>query len=123
MKLYNYFLYSALKGLPVHGIQEFRVGLGRSGLIQEKLHRIHHVEGSEQLAYDPTPLEHIVGQEELFATGAALVDVDAGEDALFHELAVQVNFAVTRALELFEDDLVHAAARVDQGGRADGQGV
>ena len=34
-----------------------------------------------------------------------------------------MEFGVTRALELFEDDLVHAGASIDQGGGDDGEGA
>src|SRR5690606_31834319 len=43
------------------------------------------------------------------------------EDALVGNLAVEHDFAVTGALEFFEDDLVHAAAGVDQRGGNDRQ--
>ncbi len=49
----------------------------------------------------------------------ALADVERREDALVGNLAVEDDFRVTGALELFEDDLVHAAAGVDQGGGDD----
>src|SRR3546814_1498944 len=41
--------------------------------------------------------------------------------ALVGQLAVEHDFRVTGALELLEDDLVHAAAGVDEGCRDDGQ--
>ena len=44
-----------------------------------------------------------------------------GEDALVRELAVEDDFRVAGALELFEDHFVHAAAGIDQRGRDDGQ--
>ena len=45
----------------------------------------------------------------------------AGNDALIHQFAVQVDFHVARAFELFKDHVVHAAAGIDQGGGDDGQ--
>jgi hypothetical protein len=45
----------------------------------------------------------------------------AWEHALFHQLAFQVNFHIARTFELFEDDVVHTAAGVNQGRRYDGQ--
>ena len=62
-----------------------------------------------------------LGHQELFLAGARLVDVDRREDALVDQLAVEVDLAVAGALELFEDDVVHAAAGVDQGRGDDGQ--
>src|SRR5579862_3726844 len=52
--------------------------------------------------------------EQLFLARGRPIDVEAREDALFHELAVEVDFGVTGALELFENDLIHARAGVDQ---------
>jgi hypothetical protein len=45
----------------------------------------------------------------------------AREDALLHQLAIEVDLAVAGALELFEDHLVHARAGVDERGGDDGQ--
>src|SRR3546814_4580468 len=42
--------------------------------------------------------------------------VERRKDALVGDLAVEHDFRVTRALEFFEDDLVHAAAGIDQRG-------
>ena len=47
--------------------------------------------------------------------------VQAREDALLHELAVQAHLGVAGALELLEDHFVHARAGVHQGGADDGQ--
>src|SRR5690606_1009706 len=49
------------------------------------------------------------------------VDVHRGEDALVGELPDQLELGVAGALELLEDDLVHAGPGVDQGGGEDGQ--
>src|SRR5690606_23271808 len=51
---------------------------------------------------------------QLFLAGAALQQINRREDATVGELAVQVHFTVTRALELFKDHLVHLAAGIDQ---------
>ena len=47
---------------------------------------------------------------------AALDDVDGGEDALVGQLAREVQLHVGGALELLEDDVVQAAAGLDQRG-------
>ena len=59
--------------------------------------------------------------EELFFARAALDEVDGGIDAPVGEAAVEDELHVARALELFEDDLVHAGAGIDQGGGDDGE--
>ena len=60
-------------------------------------------------------------QEQFLAAGAAAIELDRREHAFFVEAAVQVDFAVAGALELFEDHFVHPAAGVDQSRRDDGQ--
>ncbi len=61
------------------------------------------------------------GQQQLFLPGAGAVDVDGREDALLRQLPVQMNLHVAGALEFLEDDLVHAAAGINQGGGDDGE--
>ena len=68
-------------------------------------------------------MQHILRRDEVFLAGTRLQDVDRGEDPLIGNLTVKDDFRVTGALELFEDDLVHTAARIDQGGRDNGQGA
>jgi hypothetical protein len=50
-----------------------------------------------------------------------LGDVDRREGALVGDLAVEDDFRIAGALELFEDHFVHAAAGIDQRGGDDGQ--
>ena len=66
-------------------------------------------------------MQHFGLQQQLFAAGAAAVQVDGREHALFVQTALQVDFAVAGAFEFFKNHLVHAAAGVDQGGGDDGQ--
>ena len=67
----------------------------------------------------PDDLELVGSHEELLLARARGVDVDAGEDALVSELAIELELHVAGALELFEDHLVHARAGLDQRGRED----
>jgi len=53
--------------------------------------------------------------------GAYITDVERREDALVGNLAVEDQFRIAGALELFENHFVHAAAGVDQRGGDDGQ--
>ena len=62
-----------------------------------------------------------LGQQQLFLSRPALVHVDDGENALVHQLALQVDFQVAGSLELFEDDVVHAAAGIDERGGDNGE--
>src|SRR5207247_8646971 len=72
-----------------------------------------------QGAEDPGALEDPLREQQLLLAGRALVDVEAGEDPLLHQLAIEVDLAVAGALELLEDHLVHAGAGVDERYRDD----
>src|SRR5262245_24917988 len=63
----------------------------------------------------------IARNQELLFARAGPGNVDCGEDALVGDFAVEHDFRVTRALELFEDHFVHAAAGIDQRGGDDGE--
>src|SRR3546814_1213212 len=52
--------------------------------------------------------------EQFFFSSAGFSHVERGEDALVGDLAVKHDFAIAGALELFEDDLIHTAARINQ---------
>src|SRR5215813_4479013 len=104
-----------------HGAQEVLVGLGQLDLVEEELHGFHGVELGQGLAEQPDLLKLVLLQEELLLAGARLLDVDGGEDALVHEAAVEVHLHVAGALELLEDHVVHARARVDEGSGHDGE--
>ena len=62
-----------------------------------------------------------LGDEQFFLTRAGALDVDRREDALVDQLAVENDFHVARALELFENDFVHARAGVDKRRGDDGK--
>lgn len=62
-----------------------------------------------------------LGHEFLFLARAAFCEVDRGEGASFGDLAVEDEFHVARALELFEDDLVGGGAGVDEATCDDGE--
>jgi len=55
-----------------------------------------------------------LGNKQFFLTRAGALNVDGREDALVDELAVKNDFHVAGALELFEDDFVHAGAGIDE---------
>src|SRR6201999_2409289 len=57
--------------------------------------------------------------QQVFLTRAGLENIHGREDTLVGDLTVEDDFRVTGALELFEDDFVHAAAGIDQGGGDD----
>src|SRR6185312_2474317 len=97
-----------------HVVQELLVVACLAELVGEKLHGFNRRERVEDLAQNPGALQVVFRDEELFFAGARALDVDGREDALVDELAVEDDFHVAGALELFEDDLVHARAGVDE---------
>src|SRR5690606_1995939 len=66
-------------------------------------------------------IEFVLVEEELFLAGSRLVDVDRRVDAAVGEATVEDEVGVAGALELFEDDFVHARPGVDQRRRDDGE--
>jgi len=77
-----------------------------------------------QSATDDVDLVHVLGREEqLFATRSGEEDVDRGVDALVADLAVENELHVAGTLELLEDEVIHAAVGLDQGGGHDGEGA
>jgi murein L,D-transpeptidase YcbB/YkuD len=107
--------------LLVHALQELLVGLRVGELGDEELHRLDGVQLVQELAQDPDALQHLGRQQQLLLAGAGAVDVDGREDAPVGELAVEHQLGVPGALELLEDDLVHARAGLDQRGGDDGE--
>ena len=87
----------------------------RNSIAVDGAHRI------EDAAQDIHLLEDVRRHEQLFLAGAGARDVDRREGALVGDLAVENDFRIAGAFELFENHLVHARAGVDQRGRDDGQ--
>src|SRR5215217_4997344 len=100
--------------LLIHAGEEVLVGLGVLHLVEEELHRVHRAHLHEDATKHPHLGENVLLDEQLFLASAGLADIQRREDALVGDLAVEDDFRVARALELFEDDLVHLGPRVDQ---------
>src|SRR5437764_1072462 len=107
--------------LPAHRVEELLVALGAAHLAEQELHRVDDVERVQELPQDPDAVELLVVHEQLFLARSRAVDVEAREDALLHQLAIEHDLRVTRSLELLEDHFVHARSRVDQRRADDGQ--
>src|SRR3954453_14706298 len=107
--------------LLVHAREEVLVGLGVLHLVEEELHRIDRAHLHQDPAQHPHLGEDVLVDQQLFLAGAGLADIQRREDALVGDLAVEHDFAVAGALELFEDDLVHLGAGIDQRGGDDRQ--
>src|SRR5690606_28097982 len=102
-------------------LQQLLVRLRVGHLAQEELSGL----GARERVEGPAELVDLVelfgGEEQLLASGGAALDVDCGEDAALGDLAVEHDLGVPGSLELLEDDLVAAAARLGEGGSDDRQ--
>ena len=90
-------------------------------LPDQRLHRLGRLDVREAAAEQGDAGEGLGVQEALFLAGARLLDVDGRPDAAVGQLAVEDELHVAGPLELLEDDLVHPAAGLDQGGGQDGE--
>src|SRR6267142_2201794 len=96
-----------------HRAQKFHVGLRLRQAADQKLHGLDCRERAQNLAQHPHAAQLIRRKEQFVLARAGTLNVDGGEDALIREPAVEVDFHVAGALELLEDDIVHAAAGID----------
>ena len=94
---------------------------GRGERSSQKLTRLGIFESSSSIASvgdsgvrtlrsTHTRVRSSLAEEELLLARAALADVNRREHAAIGELAIEVNYRVAGALELLEDDFVHARA-------------
>ena len=98
----------AQRALLVHRSKEILVCLRGAQLVEQELDRVHRAHRHEDAAQHPHLRERRAVDQQFFLAGARLGDVDRREGALVGDLAVEDDFRVTGALELLEDDLVHA---------------
>src|SRR5208337_4587206 len=101
--------------------QEFGVVTNLLEAADQQLHGFNGRKRIEHTAQDKDALQIFLGDEQLFLAGSGALDIDGREHALVDQLAVEDDFHVAGALELFEDDFVHAGAGVDEGGCDDGE--
>src|SRR3984893_19570202 len=112
---------AARASLPFHRVEEVPIGLGVLHLVEQELDRREFVHGMQKLAQNPH-LRQLRGlRDELFLARARAVDVDRREGAFLGDAAVQMDFRITGALELFEYDIVHLRTGVHQRGGENGE--
>ena len=90
-------------------------------LVDQQFHGFDRRQRVQHLAQNPDARQVFFGNQQLFFSGAGALNVDGREDALVDQLAVEDDFHVAGALELFKDHVVHARAGIDQGGGDDGE--
>src|SRR3954447_18228816 len=94
--------------LSVHRVEELAVRLRLAQLVEQELDGVDRPHRVEDAAQHVHLLERVLLDQELLLAGAGAGDVDRREDALVRDLAVENDLRVAGALELLEDDLVHA---------------
>src|ERR671921_1636654 len=103
--------------------QELGVRAGLFELLDQELYLLRVVQGVKDAADLPDPLGLGRLHEQLLLARGGVLDVDSRVDPAVRHLPVEPEFHVAGALELFEDNLVHPAPRLDERGRQDGQGA
>ena len=107
--------------LAVHAQQELFVVFGILHLGFYEIECLYGVHVGQNLAQDPHAVQGLSVLQQVVATGAGGRDIDGREHTLVGQVTVELQLHVTRTLELLEDDLIHLAARINQGGSDDGQ--
>src|SRR4051794_35698719 len=105
----------------VHRLEELGIALGAAKLVEQEVDRVHRPHRIEDAAEHVHLLEVLRVGDELLLAGAGARDIDRRERPPVGDLAVEDELGVAGALELFEDDLVHAASGIDQRGGDDRQ--
>ena len=75
---------------PLHRRKELIIRFGALHLVQHEFHRGDFVHAVQEFAQDPDFLQQVRFDQQVFATGAGLVDVDRGVDAFLGDVAVEV---------------------------------
>src|SRR5690606_25313236 len=112
---------AAAPHFPLDVLQELHVGLGLGQPVDDQFGGFGSVHVVGELADGPDEAQFFLAEEQLLPAGAGALDVDGGEDAALGQAPVQVQLHVAGALEFLVNDVVHAAARVHQGGADDGE--
>src|SRR5690606_9291808 len=106
--------------LGIHRLEELSVVLRLAELIRQELDGIDRAHRAQDPPEDVHLLELVAWDEQLFLPRARPGDVNRREDALVRRLTIEHDLAVAGALELLENDFVHARSGIDECGRNDG---
>src|SRR5579862_469611 len=94
---------STASALRIHRVEELAVVLGVAQLVEQEVDGVHGAHRVEDAAQDVHFLELIRRHQKLFLAGAGAGDVHGREGALVGDLAVEDQFRIDGALELFEE--------------------
>ena len=105
--------------------QELVVRVGGLDLVHQQLQTGRSIPVLGESIEDPAELPDLVElgalEEELFVASRGAIGIDGRVQAALGQLAVELELHIAGALELFEDDLVHLGAGLDERGRQDRQ--
>src|SRR5579885_264308 len=104
-----------------YGLEELVVRARLRHLVENELGNVAAVEHARRAPQHPDLAHLDFAEQQLFVARTRALDVDGREDARFGEFAGQVELHVARALELFEDHVVHLGAGLDERGSDDGE--
>ena len=107
--------------LSLHRRQELGVRLGLLEPLEHNFHLLSRREGIQDAAHDPDTAEIVFRNQQLFLARSGALQVDSREQTLVAQAAIEMDFAVAGAFELFENHVVHARAGIDQRSRNDRQ--
>src|SRR5271166_4103759 len=107
--------------LCVHRFEEVCVRLGLAQFPEQELDRVNGAHRVEDAAQHVHFLENVRRHEQFLLPGPGPCDIHGREGALVGDFAVEDDLGVPGALELFEDDFVHARTGIDERGGDDRQ--
>src|SRR5581483_6846124 len=101
--------------------EELLVVLRLHQAIHHQLYAVRRANLCQHATHQPDLLERLLVKQELLAPGPAANHIDRREDTPIGKLAIQVDLQVARALELFVNHVIHAAAGINEAGGEDRQ--
>src|SRR5260370_28353806 len=99
-----------LSALSIHRVEEFGVALRFLELVDQEFEAVDGAHRGQHAAQYPHLRQYAAIDQQLLFAGARFGDVDRREGAFVRDLAVEDDFRIAAAFELFEDHLFHARA-------------
>src|SRR5437899_10096474 len=104
-----------------HREEKFDVAAGLFQLVKDKFHRFDGRDTSERAAENDNLVVFVRVVKQFLFSRAGTLDVYRRENAAIHQRAIQMDFHIAGAFELFEDDFIHSRASIDERRGNDGQ--
>ena len=91
------------------------IGIGLLQALQKRIHRIlRAVAARKNSANSPDERRFLLIEQQVFTTRTRSDRINSWEDTTVRQRAIELHFHIAGTLELFEDNLVHLRARIDQ---------